>query len=38
LGGEDFDDKLVEYCMKDFKKKEDIDISGNAKSLRKLRN
>ena len=37
LGGEDFDNKLVEYCMADFKKKSGIDIKGNARALRRLR-
>ena len=37
LGGEDFDNKLVDYCMTDFKKKTGIDIKGNARALRRLR-
>jgi heat shock protein 1/8 len=37
LGGEDFDNKLVDYCMNDFKKKTGIDISKNPRSLRRLR-
>jgi len=37
LGGEDFDNKLVDYCMVDFKKKTGIDIKGNARALRRLR-
>jgi heat shock protein 1/8 len=37
LGGEDFDNKLVDYCMADFKKKTGIDIMGNARALRRLR-
>ncbi|KAJ1701365.1 hypothetical protein LUZ63_001144 [Rhynchospora breviuscula] len=37
LGGEDFDDRLVEHCVKEFKKKYNKDITGNAKSLRRLR-
>lgn len=37
LGGEDFDNKLVDYCMADFKKKTDIDISKNPRALRRLR-
>jgi len=37
LGGEDFDNKLVDYCMADFKKKTGIDISKNARALRRLR-
>ncbi|KAJ3669450.1 hypothetical protein LUZ60_011400 [Juncus effusus] len=37
LGGEDFDDRLVEHFMKEFKRKHHKDISGNARSLRRLR-
>merc|ERR1712160_100931 len=37
LGGEDFDNKLVDFCMADFKKKTSIDISKNPRALRRLR-
>jgi len=37
LGGEDFDNKLVDFCMADFKKKTNIDISKNPRALRRLR-
>ena len=37
LGGEDFDQRLVQYCISDFKKKSKIDISGNHRSCRRLR-
>merc|ERR1711959_413608 len=37
LGGEDFDNKLVDFCMADFKKKTGIDISKNPRALRRLR-
>uniref|UniRef100_A0A7S3IKP8 Heat shock protein 70 n=1 Tax=Strombidium inclinatum TaxID=197538 RepID=A0A7S3IKP8_9SPIT len=37
LGGEDFDNKLVDFCMSDFKKKTGIDISKNPRALRRLR-
>merc|ERR1711943_52415 len=37
LGGEDFDNKLVDYCLVDFKKKTGIDIKGNPRALRRLR-
>lgn len=37
LGGEDFDNKLVDFCLTDFKKKSGIDISKNARALRRLR-
>ena len=37
LGGEDFDNKIVEYCIADFKKKSGIDIKSNNRALRRLR-
>ena len=37
LGGEDFDNRLVEFCMADFKKKTSHDIKGNARAMRRLR-
>jgi L1 cell adhesion molecule like protein len=37
LGGEDFDNRLVDFCVSEFKKKTGIDIEGNARALRKLR-
>ena len=37
LGGEDFDNKLVEYCMAEFLRKKGIDIRGNPRSMRRLR-
>ena len=37
FGGQDFDNKLVEYCIKEFKYKTDIDISNNHKALRRLK-
>ena len=37
LGGEDFDNLLVEYCVEEFKKKTKIDLKGNARALRRLR-
>lgn len=37
LGGEDFDNKLVEYCVNEFYKKKKIDIKNNARALRRLR-
>jgi L1 cell adhesion molecule like protein len=36
LGGEDFDRKMMDFFISDFKKKYKKDISGNKKSLRKL--
>jgi len=37
LGGEDFDNRLVDYCMTVFKKKTGNDIQGNARAMRRLR-
>merc|ERR1712018_946866 len=37
LGGEDFDNVLVDYCMTQFKKQTGHDISGNARAMRRLR-
>jgi heat shock protein 1/8 len=37
LGGEDFDNSIVDYCVQEFKKKSKVDISSNAKALRRLR-
>lgn len=40
LGGEDFDNKLVRHCVKDFCKKQKIsesDLQKNARSMRRLR-
>ena len=37
LGGEDFDTKLMEYCIQEFKKKTSKDIMQNPKALRRLR-
>ena len=37
LGGEDFDNRLVEYCVKKFKEKTGIDIAGNQKAKRRLK-
>jgi len=37
LGGEDFDNRLVEFCMNEFKKKSGLDIKGNNRALRRLR-
>ena len=36
LGGEDFDHKLVEYCMGEFKKKTGIDMQNNPRAFRRL--
>ena len=37
LGGEDFDNAMVDWCSAEFKKKTKIDLAGNAKALRRLR-
>ena len=37
LGGEDFDNVLVDYCMTQFKKQTGIDIKDNARAMRRLR-
>lgn len=37
LGGEDFDNKMVDYCAADFLKKKGIDIRNNARAMRRLR-
>lgn len=37
LGGEDFDSRMVNYFVEEFKRKNKVDISGNAKALRRLR-
>ena len=37
LGGEDFDNKLVDYCRKDFKEKSGHDIKDNPRAMRRLR-
>ena len=38
LGGEDIDNLLVEYCIKNFKEETGIDISKDKKALRRLKN
>lgn len=37
LGGEDFDNKVVEYCCADFLKRKGIDIRNNPRAMRRLR-
>jgi len=37
LGGEDFDQRVMQYFIKMMKKKSSVDISGDKKSLQKLR-
>src|SRR5690606_2962540 len=37
LGGEDFDNRLVEYCAEEFKRKTGINVKDNQKALRRVR-
>ena len=37
LGGEDIDNKLVEYLVGEFKKKSKVDLSNNKRALRRVR-
>lgn len=37
LGGEDFDNRVSDYILKQFKKKNDVDASGNKRSVGKLK-
>ena len=37
LGGEDFDNELVKYCIKEFKKETGIDVSKNERAKRRLK-
>ncbi|PRQ21871.1 putative Heat shock protein 70 family [Rosa chinensis] len=37
LGGEDFDNKMVSYCVEQFKRKHKLDVSGNSRALMRLR-
>ncbi|KAM1947982.1 hypothetical protein ACFX15_008232 [Malus domestica] len=38
LGGEDFDNNMVNHCVEKFKKKHSLDVSGNPRALRRLKN
>ncbi|KAM0882189.1 hypothetical protein ACQ4PT_032470 [Festuca glaucescens] len=37
LGGEDFDNRMVNHFVQEFKMKNNLDISGNPRALRRLR-
>lgn len=37
LGGEDFDNLLVDYCIQEFKRKSRVDVSSNPRAVRRLR-
>lgn len=36
LGGEDFDRRMIEYCIQDFKRKHKKDLTGSKKAIRRL--
>ncbi|KAI5346406.1 hypothetical protein L3X38_014285 [Prunus dulcis] len=38
LGGGDFDNRMVNYCVEQFKRKHNVDIGGNPRALARLRN
>ena len=38
LGGEDFDNRMVNHCVEEFKRKNKKDLSENKRALRRLRN
>ncbi|KAK7261452.1 hypothetical protein RIF29_27764 [Crotalaria pallida] len=38
LGGEDFDNRMVNYFVEEFNRKKKVDISGNPRASRRLRN
>jgi L1 cell adhesion molecule like protein len=37
LGGEDFDNKLVDYCANDFKRKNRVELISSPRAMRRLR-
>ena len=37
LGGEDFDNALLDYCVEQFKAKSNIDLREKPKALRRLK-
>lgn len=37
LGGEDFDNKMVEYCAQEFMKRTGVDIRSDKRAMRRLR-
>lgn len=37
LGGEDFDQRLMDYCISQFKKKHGFDLSGDNKAIARIR-
>ncbi|KAL6273451.1 hypothetical protein ACE6H2_024143 [Prunus campanulata] len=38
LGGQDFDNRLVNYSVEEFKREHKLDVSGNKRALRRLKN
>jgi molecular chaperone DnaK (HSP70) len=37
LGGEDFDQRVIDYCVEQFKKKSSVDVRNDAKALARLK-
>jgi L1 cell adhesion molecule like protein len=37
LGGEDFDQRLMDYCIQQFKRKHNKDISSDVKAIARVR-
>lgn len=37
LGGEDFDNRVIDYLVKQYKKKTDVDVSKNNRAMGKLK-
>lgn len=37
LGGEDFDNRVIDYLVKQYKRKADVDVSKNLKAMGKLK-
>jgi len=37
LGGEDFDQRMMDYCIAQFKKKHGVDLTGNMKAISRIR-
>ncbi|NXD32256.1 BIP protein, partial [Spelaeornis formosus] len=37
LGGEDFDNRVIDYLVKQYKRKNDVDVSSNKRAMGKLR-
>ena len=38
LGGEDFDNRMVQWCIQEVKRKIKVDISNNLKAMKRIRN